>query len=114
MSELNPTGIVPVEYKVLIEVEEVESRTSGGIFIPEIRLERNQEAHDRGRLVEKSEMAFSDWKGRKPQVGDKILFDRYAGSVIEYQSKDRSVRRFRLCEDKKIGAIVEEKDNGRK
>jgi len=105
---MNPTGIKPVEYKVLIRVDEVEDRSSGGIYLPESSLEREQMAHDRGVLSDKSEMAFSDWKGRKPEVGEKVIFNKYAGSIIQFRPDDRTLQRYRLCNDKDICAILEE------
>lgn len=105
---LNPTKIKPVEYKVLIKVNEVEDKSSGGIFLPENALEREQLAHDRGTLVDASEMAFSDWKGRKPKPGDKVIFSKYAGTMIQFQATERQRDKYRLCTDKDIGAIIEE------
>lgn len=105
---MNPTGIKPIEYKVLIKVEEVSDRSAGGIFIPEQHLEREQIAHDRGLLVDVSDMAFSDWVGRKPEVGSKVIFNKYAGSIIMHENKDRKRDRYRLCNDKDIVAILEE------
>lgn len=105
---MNPTGIRPIEYKVLIKVDEVNDRSAGGIFIPVERIEREQMAHDRGILVDVSDMAFSDWVGRKPAIGQKIIFNKYAGSIIEFINKDRTKEKYRLCNDKDICAIMEE------
>ena len=104
---MNPTGIKPVEYKVLIKVDEINDKSEGGIWIPESRLEREQMAHDRGTLVDVSEMAFEDWPGRRPQVGEKVIFSKYAGSIIMFENKDRMRERYRLCNDKDICAILE-------
>jgi len=105
---MNPTGIKPIEYKVLIKVDEVANQSAGGIYIPEHALEREQMAHDRGTLADASEMAFSDWKGRRPNIGDKVIFNKYAGSVIQYREEGKQMARYRLCNDKDICAILEE------
>jgi chaperonin GroES len=105
---MNKTGIKPVEFKVLIKVDEVNDRSAGGIFIPEHALEREQMAHDRGQLVDISEMAFSDWTGRKPEIGNKVIFNKYAGSIIFHETEDRVRQRYRLVNDKDIVAILEE------
>jgi len=105
---MNPTGIKPIEYKVLIRVDELLDRSSGGIFIPETAMEREQYAHDRGVLVDASEMAFGDWTGRKPEIGNKVIFSKYAGSIIMYEGPDRKRQRYRLCNDKDICAVIEE------
>ena len=105
---MNPTGIRPVEYKVLIKVDQVESQSEGGIFLPDTALEREQMAHDRGELIDMGGMAFSDWKGRKPQTGDKVIFSKYAGTLIHFRPDERHLEKYRLCNDKDISAILEE------
>lgn len=107
---MNKTGIKPVEYKVLIKVDEVKDKSSGGIFLPTNVLEREQIAHDRGILIDCGGMAFSDWKGGGPSVGEKVIFNKYAGSVIQFRpdERERVMERYRLCNDKDICAILEE------
>ncbi|MCP3681606.1 MAG: co-chaperone GroES [bacterium] len=107
---MNKTGIRPVEYKVLIKVDEIEDRSVGGILLPETSLEREQYAHDRGVVVDCGGLAFSDWKGRLPLVGDKVVFNKYAGSIIQHRPTERKLDRYRLCNDKDICAILEEED----
>ena len=104
---MNPTGIKPVEFKVLIRVDEVEETSSGGLFIPRTALEREQMAHDRGVLVEVSDMAFQGWDCNIPKPGDKIIFSKYAGTVIQFRD-GRNVGKYRLCNDKDICAIIKE------
>ena len=98
--------IVPVEYKVYIEVDEISDKSEGGLYLPEQTREREQYAHDKGTLIAVGGMAFSDWKGRKPEVGDKVIFNKYAGSMIQVR-EDRQLMKFRLCNDKDICAIME-------
>lgn len=103
---MNPTGIIPVEFKVLIKVSDIDF--SPVILLPDTVRDKQQMANDRGILVAVSDMAFSDWKGRKPKAGDAVIFNRYAGSVIHYQKKGKDREQFRLCNDKDICAIIEE------
>jgi len=107
---MNITGIKPVEYKILISVDEVEGKTSGGIFIPEHALEREQMGHDRGTLIDVGSMAFSDWSGDTPKVGDKVIFQKYAGTIVQFRN-ERVLTKYRLCNDKDICAIIKEGDN---
>ena len=107
---MNPTGIKPVEYKVLILQDEVEDKSSGGIWLADTTRDRQTEAQDRGTIVEVGGMAFSDWRGIKPKVGDKVLYDRYAGSAIRFRDKENKMSVYRLCEDKKVGAVLEEEN----
>jgi co-chaperonin GroES (HSP10) len=105
---MNKTGVRPVEYKILIQVDLVEEKI-GRILIPETAREREQTAHDRGILVDAGDMAFSDWHGNKPKIGDKIIFNKYAGTIIQFR-EERELMKFRLCNDKDICAILEEED----
>jgi co-chaperonin GroES (HSP10) len=107
MNEMNPTGIKPVEFKVLLKVDELEDKTSGGLWIPDHALDREQMAHDRGTLVAVSDMAFSDWKGRIPCPGDNVIFNKYAGSIINFQEKGKARQQYRLCNDKDICAVID-------
>lgn len=104
---MNETGIYPIEYKVLIKVEEVEDRSAGGIFLPDNARDREQEAKDRGKLIAVGDLAFSGM-GAAPVVGDTVLFNKYAGSLIQVRGEDRNLKKYRLCNDKDIGAIVRE------
>jgi len=109
---LNPTGIHPVEYKVLIKPETVDDKSTGGLFLPDTARDREQMAVDRGVLVECAGMAFSDWKGLKPAVGNRVVFDKYKGTLMKYRNKDGVFEDYRLCNDKNICAILEEEDDG--
>mgnify|MGYP003148072126 CR=1 FL=1 len=113
MSEKKP-GIVPIEYKVLIEPEEVSDKSSGGMFIPPNVQDRQQEAQERGVLIAVSEAAFTGegWPGRTPKVGEKVFFNKYAGSTIPWKDDDyettREIKKYRLCNDQDVCAILEE------
>lgn len=97
----NESGIHPYEYKVLIKPIKVEEKTEGGIIMPDTVLEREEYANGRGILIANGALAFSqpDW-GDYPKPGDKVLFDKYGGTIqvgvdgVEY----------RLMNDKEIAA----------
>jgi co-chaperonin GroES (HSP10) len=99
-------GIKPVEYYVLIAPETTEERTAGGIYIPQSKRETDEIATQRGRLVAQSPLAwgFADGTDHRGNVGDVVLFGRYAGSLIE----GTDGKTYRLCRDKDIAGIFEE------
>jgi len=101
-------SLKPVEFGVLIQVEEVNDKSNGGLFLPESSIEREQMAHDRGTLISKSDMAFEDWNGTVPEVGDKVIFKKYAGTVIQHREDRTIVGKYRLCKDKDIVAVIRE------
>lgn len=105
---MNKTGIEPVQFSVLINVEEIDEMSSGGLWLAPEAHEREQMGHDRGILIDKSDMAFSDWNGQKPQVGDKVIFKKFAGTVIQHRDEKKIIGKYRLCNDKDIFAIIRE------
>lgn len=100
---MNSSGIKPVEYKVLVKPIEVDRKTKGGIYLPDESYDREKFAQQEGVLVAKSEDAFTNpqWLN-EPKVGDKILYDRYAGCTV----KGMDGEDYRLINDKEIGAII--------
>lgn len=96
------TKIVPIEYKVLVRLDPVEEK-QGLIYKPETTKDREQHAQVSGTLVDTGGMAFEDWQGRIPRIGEKILVAKYAGLTIP--GFDPLLR---LCNDKDVAAIIEE------
>lgn len=103
----NPSGITPVEYKVVVLPKKVEEKTKGGIIRPDIVLEKDEHAAVEGKIVALSPLAFTyeEWPAdaRKPAVGDSVLFARYSG--IRHKGKDGET--YVIMNDKDIVAIME-------
>jgi len=105
----NPSGYIPVEYKLVLLNEFVDSKTEGGILEKTTdTVEKERRAQTVGYVVAVSEMAFTDGEGSRwhcpiPEVGDKVLFSKYAGQL---HKKDGTV--YRIVNDKDIVAIVKE------
>jgi co-chaperonin GroES (HSP10) len=104
-------GIIPTEYKVLILPDKVDDKSSGGMYLPDSVRERQQYAMDRGKILAVGEGFFADLPGPKPVSGDKVLYNKYAGSTfdMEIDGKRTTVR---LMNDKDICAILKEEGNG--
>jgi chaperonin GroES len=102
----HPSGILPTEFKVLIEPETVEEKTKGGIILPDETKERDQFAQMKGTLVAVSPLAFTyaDWASEddKPKPGDKVLFAKYAGAKVTGMDG----REYRLANDKDVAAVL--------
>lgn len=101
----NESGIRPLEYKVLVKPLDVEEKTKGGIYLPETTKDKEKFAKQEGILIAVGAIAFTDpdWLD-VPKVGDKVLYDRYAGCTVE--GKDGND--YRLIADKEIGAVIYE------
>lgn len=109
---VNPTGITPTEFKVLIEPKAVEEVTKGGIIIPDATKDSEKYAQTEGRIIARSPLAFSyateaEWeanKARKPDAGDLVLYAKYAGVRV----KGRDGKEYLLINDKDVTATIEE------
>jgi len=99
---MNQSGIVPVEYKVVVKPEAIAEKTAGGIILADETHEADTLAQEEGILVAKSDMAFSDWNCRVPKVGERILFQRYAGRMVDGKDGES----YRVFADKEVYAIL--------
>lgn len=103
LEECRP-GVRPIGYTVLVALDVMEERTSGGIIIPEKPREREDSAADKGRIVDISGMAFKggDWEGiSTPEKGQVVFFQRYAGNEIEGEDG----RKYRIVSDADLKAV---------
>ena len=102
---INPSGIWPTEFNVLIRQKEVEEKSQGGIIIPEIAREKEQWAEMEGTLIAVSPLAFcfEHWPdgARKPMPGDRVIIAKYSGVKV----KGHDGKEYLLTKDKDIAAI---------
>ena len=80
-------NIKPLADKVLVKPDDVsESKTSGGIIIPDTAKEKPQKgkivAVGPGRTDENGKIIKMNVK-----VGDKVLYSKYGGNEIEYEGE---------------------------
>lgn len=101
----NKCGLNLVEYNVAILPDEVETKTAGGIIL--VTNDRDEWAVQEGVIDALSPHAFSyaEWPegARVPQVGDRVMFAKYAGTIVE-----RNGVKVRICKDKDIVAVIEQ------
>ena len=104
---INPTG-----YYILIELEEVDEMSEGGIVMySKDSQEREQRGHHRGVVRSFGPLAFTGYKGIEDslpveerakawgvEVGNTIECGRYAGEMVQKEGIDR----FTLIPDQKI------------
>lgn len=104
---MNPSGIRPIEYNVLIKQDKIEEKTKGGLHLPGETQDREKHAQTRGVLVAVSPMAFSfdEWpEGEpKPQVGQRVFFARHAGTFVEGEDGEE----YRVVKDKDVVGVME-------
>lgn len=100
---MNKSGLHPVEYKILIEPEEIERKTESGIILTDKVTDREKMAQVRGKLIAVGGNAFEDWNEPIPKVGDTVSYAKYAGLIVEGSDE----KEYRLANDKDITAIVQ-------
>lgn len=100
---MNNSGIVPLEFKVLILPKAVETTTESGIILAHSSVEREQAATVEGTVVAMSPYAFDEFPLAKPDLGDAVLIAKYGGQV----HKGKDGLEYRLLNDKDILATLE-------
>ncbi len=70
--------VTPLADRVLIRMEQGEAKTKGGLYIPDTAKEKTQTG-----IVD----AIGDDKDAiTVKVGDKVMYDKYAGTTVEVDS----------------------------
>lgn len=77
--------VIPLGDRVLVKLAEVEEKTAGGIYIPQTAQEKTQTG-----VVE----AIGDDKDViKVKAGDKIMYDKYAGTSVKVDGEEKLLLR---------------------
>jgi chaperonin GroES len=91
----------PLQDRIIVKRVEEESKTAGGLFIPETAKEKPQRgeivAVGNGKKTEDGKVLPLDVK-----VGDVVLFGKYAGTEIKVDGED-----FLMMREDDILAVVE-------
>jgi co-chaperonin GroES (HSP10) len=104
----NSSGIMPVEFNVLVDPDPVSEFMKGSTVIrkPLDVLERDHHAQTRGKIVAMSPMAFNAdvWPDgqAKPEVGQAIAFARHAGTFCD----GLDGKEYRIIKDKDVVALI--------
>ena len=73
--------VKPIGDRVLVKLEDVEEKTAGGIYIPQTAQEKTQI----GIVV----AVGDDKEAIKVKVGQKIMYDKYAGTTIIIEGEEQ-------------------------
>ncbi|MBW6509140.1 MAG: co-chaperone GroES [Desulfuromonadales bacterium] len=95
-------NIRPMQDRIIVERIEEETKTAGGIIIPDtVSKEKPQEgkvvAAGKGKVTPEGKVLPLDVK-----VGDRVLFGKYAGSEIKVDGKEYLIMR----EDDILGVLA--------
>jgi len=93
-------SIKPLHEKVVVERLEAETKSSGGILIPDSAKEKPMRgiviAVGPGRVLDNG-----DTKALDVKKGDKVLFGGYAGSEVKHEGKD-----YLIVNESEIFAVI--------
>ena len=70
-------AIKPIGERVLVKLQEAETKTASGLYIPDTAQEKAQA----GIIEAVGEVTTV-------KVGDKVMYDKYAGTNIKYEGTD--------------------------
>jgi len=75
--------VKPLQDRVLIKVMEAETKTASGIYIPDTAQEKTQT----GSVI----AVGDDKESITVKVGDKVMYDKYAGTAIKINDVDHLI-----------------------
>jgi chaperonin GroES len=94
-------GVRPLHDRILVRRMEEETKTAGGLFIPDTAKEKPQRgeivATGKGRITEDGKTLPLEVK-----VGDKVLFAKYAGTELKFSGEE-----FLMMREEDILGIVQ-------
>jgi chaperonin GroES len=74
--------IKPLGDRILVKMVESETKTAGGILIPQTAQEKTQEG-----VV----LAVGDDEAIKVKPNDKIIYDKYAGTTVKFAGEEQLI-----------------------
>lgn len=87
MAKAEQIGVRPLHDRVLVRRTAEETKTAGGLFIPDTAKEKPQRgeivATGKGRVTEDGKVTPLDVK-----VGDQILFGKYSGTELKLDGQE--------------------------
>jgi len=75
--------VIPLADRVMVKLEKNEAKSAGGIIIPDTAQEKTQQ----GVVIEVGD----DKDVIKVKAGDRVMYDKYAGTQIKIDGEDHLV-----------------------
>lgn len=99
--EKTKVSLLPLGDRLVVQREESEERTSGGILLPDSAKDKPT----RGRVISVGDGRMLDCGSRAPlqvKAGDRVLFTSYAGEQIEVDGEE-----YLLMSESEVLAVLE-------
>lgn len=106
---MNSSGVTPLDMRVLVKPDPVQTKTAGGLFLSDETIERDQWATTRGVLIEAGVNAWAEARAAgftPPLVGARVLFGRYSGNGNGKGFKGDDGEDYRIMNDEDILGII--------
>lgn len=104
---VDTSGLRVIDRNVLILVDECSAKTRGAVLLTDDMAWKMTQASETGVIAAVGDGAFlvhedrSPWTGYRPKPGDRVFFERYAGTLV----RGADERTYRLMGYSAIGGI---------
>lgn len=100
-------SIRPAGHRVLVKPDDVDEKTSGGLYLAVETKERKANEQIFGTLVAIGENAWKAFDDGKPwaKVGDRVTFAKYGGFSID---DPKTKEKYRILNDEDIVSVIVE------
>jgi chaperonin GroES len=101
----NPSGIVPLDLRILVKPDPVEEVTKGGIILADTTRDKQKYAATKATLVAVGANAFKEWGANAlvPVPGARVCYAQYAGA----EQKGADGERYCVMNDADLLAVLE-------
>lgn len=100
---VNESGITPLGHRVLVLPEVIETKSAGGIIMPDVLNQREEMAQTKGMVIAVGEDAYNDTPSVWCGEGDEVVFAKYSGLLWDGQDG----KKYRILNDLDIVAIID-------
>jgi len=101
--------IEPILHRIVLKLDNVETKTEAGIIIPDMVTEKERKAVEIGTVVSIGSTCYKDY-GADPnivKVGDRVIIAKYSGKEV----KDIDDTPYVICNDEDIICILRGEKN---
>lgn len=100
-------SVIPVGWVLVVKPDPVAEKTNGGLYLPQTVRDNQQQQAIMGTVESIGDEAWGKFDERSytPNVGDRILFAKYAGQVMDLDGQE-----YRILNDQDVLGVVKDSD----
>lgn len=95
MTDANPSGWTPLDFRVLVKPDPIKEKSDGGVYLPDVSKDADRHSQQFGVVVAIGPLAFQyrDYVDNpsevaSPKIGDRVCWTKFAGAVITAKNGD--------------------------